>query len=487
MLTDDAEDGSSTSSQDASSSTSSLQNSEGGRPILERLVRHFVAAKRALSATHHVWRANRVVASSKVALEDIVTLDAKNHFLKSGVDRQLHNLRKIHYGLALVASDGHADFKTILARLDEADAKVKDAIHSAKTTMVESALRPPNEQPRSLHDFVDEHGIDELTAVFRKCIDHTHEAQTRLTASNGELDERLLTLEQTLGALSSASHKDEVLHTVVNFNAIENHATEMANLLQSLVHHYDLCVKALKHIEGGNEAAVDAQADLPTDVSTTTIDRHAAPLPMSNEELTELMRVLEGDAGEVEDVVQEVREHAIEMESQSEMIADQAKRLQDDHAAIREAARLLDDLGASLEKYTDAASAFSKRWGEVRQDIEVNQEELEGLCDFYSGFLQAYHGLLLEVARRRDLQTRMAKIAQEAKSKLENLKEEDQVQRESFKLEHGEYLPKDIWPNLEDPAPNFGIQSFVASDEQVPDLPREILQQAVQRRHERHL
>ena len=108
---DDSEERSAVSSPDGSSSTSSRSSHDEERPVLGRLVRYFVSAKRSLSSTHHVWRANEVVTASKAALEDIVGLDAKNQFLRTGVDRQVSKLRSIRDELEQVAHGVQDEFK----------------------------------------------------------------------------------------------------------------------------------------------------------------------------------------------------------------------------------------------------------------------------------------------------------------------------------------------------------------------------------------
>ena len=115
MFNDESDEKNSASSDDQSSSTSSAQNSAVNEaPLLDRLVSYFVAAKRSLSIMNHVWHANEMVSNGKVTLEDIVTFDAKNKFLKTGIDRQLQTLRGIRRGLEKVDDEGHAEFKVFV-------------------------------------------------------------------------------------------------------------------------------------------------------------------------------------------------------------------------------------------------------------------------------------------------------------------------------------------------------------------------------------
>lgn len=78
---------------------------------LERLVSHFVAAKRSLSATSHVYRANELVSTGRRLVEDSAVLGAKNAFIRHGVGEEANALISVRNALDGVGTDADIDFK----------------------------------------------------------------------------------------------------------------------------------------------------------------------------------------------------------------------------------------------------------------------------------------------------------------------------------------------------------------------------------------
>lgn len=98
----------------ASSSSSSSGNLDNSRLPLARLVSHFVAAKRSLSATNDISHANEIVADGRTTLENIIVLDARVSSLSHAVNNQLILLRAIRQGLGTVETDVATEFKVSL-------------------------------------------------------------------------------------------------------------------------------------------------------------------------------------------------------------------------------------------------------------------------------------------------------------------------------------------------------------------------------------
>ena len=95
------------------SSASSKSSKSSLADPLERLVGHFVAAKRALSSTGQVWRANEIVTAARASLEENAILRAKNTFLCRASRQQLDALRAVQYGVEQVGQDAHSDLKVL--------------------------------------------------------------------------------------------------------------------------------------------------------------------------------------------------------------------------------------------------------------------------------------------------------------------------------------------------------------------------------------
>ncbi|KAF4542661.1 Kinase activator [Lasiodiplodia theobromae] len=469
------------SPQSPAASIGSLDN---GPPSLEQLVAHFVNAKRSLASIHHVWRANEVVTQARQLLEVDAVLTSKIVFLRRGLEDQTKTLRTLRYGVDLVGVEGHDEFKEMLTSLDESSHHLHNTLHLLKETPIHSTLQPPGTPQKYLFDFIDSSSVDDLEASLRACIDRTNEADSALAETIDAFGASLARLDDAIDTCPPPPDPSPS-PLPPSFRQLEGHATETASLLQSLVRHYDLCVTALKHTEGGNEAATRAASDesplpsshdLPHDldpnlhVNLDQLDIDVAslrpdappPPPMTEAERADMLAVLANDAAEVDDVVAEIRDRVSDMEALAGEMAGHIEALQASYSAHLQAFRLMADVGKEVPEYLASCRTFQARWGEEKTKIEEGMLALEGLREFYDGFLDAYDGLLVEVDRRRQVRIKMEIIAREALKKIERLHEDDLAARNTFHVMQGEHLPSDIWPGLVDPPPRYDI--VVSSD-----------------------
>jgi autophagy-related protein 17 len=82
---------------------------------LETLVSHLLASKRSLSSISTVWRANEIVTSARLSLEESVKLSARTGFLRNGISEQVKILRRVRSGVEGVYKEGQKDFKVSMA------------------------------------------------------------------------------------------------------------------------------------------------------------------------------------------------------------------------------------------------------------------------------------------------------------------------------------------------------------------------------------
>lgn len=487
------------------SGTSSSDESLDHKPPIARVVNHFVGAKKALSSSGNAWRATKIVSDAKKSIENIATIDSKVEFLREGINEVVTHIRKTRDAMGIVERDIGKEFKVrrlyrpyqyrtgsfvpfpfltwkikeILRDLDVADARVKEAIQSLKNTKIEPNLRPIKEEAKTLHDFVDEKGVDDLTAVFRECIDHTNEAQNNFAESALACDREIQEIQDKLALGHEIDLGYENTESVGLFHSLESHATEVADLLQSLVRHYDLCFTALKHTEGADEATIQIHEDLPPGVSINHgSEPRATPHPTSDEEKAEMLRVLDQDAEEVQDVVDEIRDRVSEMEAPLDRIVRQEVAQRSENDKIMEVISLLGTGDHAKKRYLVATALFIGRWKEIKQRIEERLAEMNNLRDFFVGFLQAYDGLLVEVVRRRSVQGRIDRIIKESMSKVDTLLDEDTEEREAFRSEHGEYLPSDIWLGLAQSPVRPEVRKGDEKGREIPNIPAEVFQRA---------
>lgn len=324
--------------------------------------------------------------------------------------------------------------QALLRTLDSASDGLQDTLTLLRETNISPDLQKPGENPKVLFDFIDDTPYATLHESLKSCIDSYNVAYAALDSAVSTFDDSIQAIQSALKSLVTTI-KSNPLPSVLR--ALESHATEIAVNLQSLVHHYDLCITALKHTEGGLPAAVTATANnsnlptsesasFPADLSIASLrqEADAPPAPMTTSERLDMLQVLSKDATEVDDVVVEIRERALEMESQLGEMTGHTELLRAEHSSLLESfATAQAVIELETRKCTDAARAFAVAWAAEKAKIEDGLEEAEGLRAFYAGFADAYRGLLSEAARRKKVQEKMERVAREAERKINELYE----------------------------------------------------------------
>jgi len=492
----DSSDSDSDSVASPSSPASPQQTSTyRGEPSLEGLVLHFVAAKKSLTATQHVFRATELATSSRALIEEIAALNAKNSYARRGVDEQLETLQEIRAAVADAGEQAGDEFTQTIASLDVANDRLQSTLTSLRKVIIDRSLQKPkvssmdqyesqyltrdspttsfsqeDEAPKqkTLYDFVDEANHEDLLASLRTLIDTFNDSRADLDANIARFDDSIAHIASALSGSGSGSgdtddsnppskitpYDEPPLSIPALFHDMESHAAEMATLLQSLISHYDLCVSALKHTEGGGEAAreaIQAADELAKNAQGVEESLYAAtaiPDPMDAAERAEMLRVLENDAAEVEDVVGELRERGGEIEGLYGQLSSRANNSRKTTRGLRRAVEGMHAVKDALPVYLDAIASFKEGWANLRLAMQGKTQELVGLCGFYEQFWSGYKKLLREVDRRAAVEAQMARVAEKARRDLERLYEADREAREEFVEEVGGFLPGDIWPGL---------------------------------------
>lgn len=480
------------SSPSPASSAGSSGSLYNRHPTLEDLVNHFVASKRSLSSTTTLWRANEIANSARLLLEENAILSAKNSFIRCSIEEQIDALEAVRRGIGLVEAEVKTEFKNLLHSLDTSFSGLQTTLTILRDTPIESVFQPPNTPQKHLYDFIDSATVTNLKESLRSCIDRYNDAINTLHDSTDAFDESLQSLHNAATNLpaSPATNSSPTLLPSL-FRDLEIHATEAATCFQSLVRHYDLCVTALKHTEGGGEAASRATDDMPSaeggegagvDLSLQQSAFAAPPEPLTEAERINMLAVLQKDAVEVDDVVNEIRERGAEMEFLLTSMSSHISLLRTERSALLSALSAIENIGKDTRAYMSAARDFVVAWDAERAKITEGIEEWKSLRDFYERFNEAYANLLVEVGERRRRHEKAKQKARESEKELEELYQEDLQAREAFTLAQGDFLPLDIWPNLRDPPRRYEIVPIdKEASGSIPDVKREVLERAMQR------
>ena len=469
------------------SPSSSLLPDEGTSPspspTLETLVQHLLAAKRSLACLEHVSRANVIVTDTRQALQSHTILNARATFIRNGSQAQTGILDSVRSQTNAIAQETATEFDAVIDHLDAAESKLRRTLDQLRATIVEHSLRPSDEAPRTLADFVDETDVQSLLGKIKVSIDTTSEARKQFESFIEALEEETVSVKDLLASQHERTDLDDVGQNSQSpvpdiLHGMEERAQEMAHNLESLVKHFDLCVTAIKHTEGGGAAASQITNDLPEELQLTD----DAPVePINEEEKNDMLEVLIKDAGEVDEVVAEIKDRIAEMESDLERVNAYGERLSEELTRATTAFKLLEDAGNKLPGYITQSQVFLYRWDEEKAKIEDYLQDLEAMRDFYSGFLHAYDNLIIEVGRRRDVEMRISKIRQDALAKIDKLLAEEVADRNRFKQKQGDYLPIDIWPGLMKPPPRYELILAVGETDSIPDIAASVINKAIKR------
>ncbi|KAI9810066.1 MAG: autophagy protein 17 [Phylliscum demangeonii] len=329
-------------------------------------------------------------------------------------------LARIQHGIEQAAGRGQADFEATLRELDDADARLQATVDVLQATVVERSLRPADEGPRSLHYLVDEQNGERLKSGLKESIDQVQEAQRVLRQTIQDFSHDLHRLQQHAVEAKAAADETQAADASMLpiLPSLERHA-KMADLLASLVRHFDLCVTALKHTErGAGAAAVETMAD---------------------EERREMLKVLGRGAAELEDVVLEIRDRLAEMDAHSDELTAFLDRLAASDAEALAAFELLEDVGTRLRRYVRRSRESVGRCHEHKSRRGDRMQELDGLRHFYDHFAAAYDDLLIEIGHRRDTQKKTQAVVKDAMASVAEL-----ARREAFRHDQGDYLPSHI-------------------------------------------
>jgi hypothetical protein len=204
------------------------------------------------------------------------------------------------------------------------------------------------------------------------------------------------------------------------------HAHHLALLLTSLAQHYDQTSSALKE--------------------------HESPLGKIANIDPETLEILQHDASEVAEVLDEMEDHVREIEHSSDILQTHSQLVHDTYTSITNIFTQLEEYGKSrLPIHLSSVRDFDSRAVMSRGHIQTLKQEMSNLVEYYTNFSNAYNALLLEVRRRGDAQERAMILVNDVQSKLSSLYEQEVRARQGFMDLHAAFLPEDLWRGIYDP------------------------------------
>lgn len=402
----------------------------------------------------------------------------------------LQRVRLVRDSLAETQNGSEDRLAPWLQKLDTANYRLKETMDDLRSTMVHAALSPPEEAnnwtQKSLLSFIDEAGVEGVRRNVYAAIDEAKATKPKLMESTTEF----------LNAAKAAEDRDQaslreyaVLQAVPpQFSSIleslDQGAADVAEDLDSLVKHYDLCMTAFRYTENFVEAAKTISMDPPPDYPVGHKLDHSLkkPLePISEEERREMLQIVAKDAAEVDDVVVSIQDRVIEMEEQMERIEVYSRGMKD---LIRDGEESRKDFGRAVTLIIGTEAAlenFHAAWQDLDGMFADYLGELDSLSEVYTGFLTAYDGLIVEVARRGHAKQQRLKVVASATRALEQLYIQELGERDAFRERHGDSLPTDLWPGLMDRPLKFVVSQAKDDGLPIPELPSDVVEAAAKR------
>ncbi|KAF3906533.1 hypothetical protein ABW20_dc0107459 [Dactylellina cionopaga] len=161
-----------------------MSTSGGLQRNVADLTNWFLNAKRSLNSVTYCTRGNEIINSTRNSLIDASIMASRATFLQSGIKDELKLLLHAKTLMENQREVARKDFEASLGYLDEANQRLDETLSSLRTTEVEtgfSAGDKTEQIQRSLYDFVDEDGIENLRSQLRGIID---QVQVRLSLTN---------------------------------------------------------------------------------------------------------------------------------------------------------------------------------------------------------------------------------------------------------------------------------------------------------------
>lgn len=449
---------------------------------IDTLVNHLVAAKRSLSSMTLVLRANELANHARGAHEDTVILAAQTAFLRHSILDQVSILVKLRRSLQATYDWGKKDFKKLVRSMDESDGDLEGTMCVLRDTIVQSGLRPPGEEKKSLLDFVDELNVHKLRDAMKRSIEELQGIQQGFDSDLLRFDTDIRNVRKALPTGRGGGQPAPDMSLTERLDLLFEHSASMAHLLASLNNHFDMCVTAIRTTEGAvahvrRMAAEVTQSQEEGSAEAASISGAIAEQesnvsdlePKTAKDRAEMLRVVVQDAAEVDDVVREMQEHLIEMEQQSTAVLQETHRTRQAYMSVLDAYAGLGEVGNRLSNYLAASEDFKQRW-KLEKDVVFDKlQEMRQLKDFYDRYASAYDTLILEVERRKSVEDRVRIIWQKAQDSVDKILRDDETSREAFRQDVGEYLPTDLWTDIQGPSAG-GHDTSVMSDHSQGDV-----------------
>lgn len=340
--------------------------------------------------------------------------------------------------------------------MDEMNGRLDETMGMLNDTAVQKHLRPEGGEEKNLGEFLDQDKVKALQSAMKRSVDELQGIQQGFDEDLLRFDQDIRNLKKILAEIPALDGDEETM--TERLEGLIVHSANMGQLLASLTKHFDMCVTAIRTTEGAaalakRKVAEVSQSQGPDGVSISGViaeqEENVSDLePKTAKDRAEMLKVVVQDAGEVDDVVQEIQDTLSEMETESSTLENETQSSNRAYIAILSAYTLLGSIDDKLASYLAAEDEFKQRWDDEKEIVYSNLEEMKSLRLFYERYAGAYNSLLLEVERRKGVDEKIRGIWKKASESVDKILEADEMTREQFRGDVGEYIPTDLWDGM---------------------------------------
>lgn len=415
---------------------------------MDKLDTWFEEAKHSLSIAEPIcMSANQLVDDAHNTVEHAVLIWAKIHFMKRALDHQIMVLDSIDRDLSSLKNEVSNEIERICGKIKIVDQSLANTLSRLENTVVDEGFSKQKaasgtqsksklQAVKTLRTFVHEEGIEDVKSALKQAISRSRSATSDISSVIEDVRANIAGLRSQQTELiriisNEADRKKlEQVHKISVKGARDAHS--MAQLLENLTSHYDLCQEAINLRQGENP---------------------------QKEDLAEIVGVLSHDSRQVETAIEELYTKKAALEQGRQEIGAFANLMDSSFAKVKEVWLVVDQFGATkLTVHAELVESISTTAVSSVQEAQTLNLELESLVEYYTLFYTAYNSLILETIRRSNSQNKLESTVKDMQAQLQKMRTEEEAKRAQFIRQHGTYLPADLWSHLEDAPPKCTIK-----------------------------
>lgn len=413
--------------------------------IQQELINLLITAKKAfLQGRDMCDQANVYQQSSEKYIETMDKIHPKLLFVDTHIALQLQALDRMREFIDHKAEECKNGIKSHEAKFQTLTIDLTNIFNLLKTCTVDKDILKVNEERGAevqkgnnetvtLFDYISDQEIIELQRQADDQIGEIENIHSSLQNQSKNLSAIIQEIQSKREAALSISLEESITEfTNEKIHLQEEESLKMADILTSLMNHYDQVEEATRISQLGPEEC--EQLDI------SILKKDDDHLPNITEELRIGLDVVISTNEEIYErmqIYQNVKEELIKVLNQLELFGSGGQA------------------DSMLDKLLDSEAEIHDR----EEELEGYFAQLLRLVDWYQCYSSSYNFLILEIDRRRKAQEKQEAYKQELMKNFENLLMDEIQEQRSWAAQHGQYLPEVLCPFINDPPSRLVVET----------------------------